>query len=193
MVTSRRFERIHEVLIRRQRDLTLILSNIHDPHNVSAIYRSCDAFGVSRVCLYYTGTAFPPLGKKTSASARKWVESARFREAQPMVDGLRAQGYQVLATCFEKYSKPLPEVDLTRPTAIIVGNEHRGVEPELMRLADGGVYIPMQGMIQSLNVSVASAVILYEAWRQRRAKGMFDSPSYSPEELDELVSQWVAK
>ena len=89
--TPRRKARLGSVLAHRQPDLTLVLANIHDPHNVSAIYRSCDAFGVDKVHLYYTDTPFPVLGRKTSASARKWVESVRHRDRQELEASLRAQ------------------------------------------------------------------------------------------------------
>jgi len=99
----------------------------------------------------------------------------------------------VLATGFTPTAKPLIEYDLTRPTAIIFGNEHSGVDEELRALAPDEVYIPMQGMVQSLNVSVAAAVTLYEAWRQRQAAGMYESPSFSEEELAELEREWREK
>jgi len=192
-LTQRRQERIREVLCRRQRDLTLVLANIHDPHNVSAIYRSCDAFGVPRVHLYYTQTAFPALGSKSSASARKWVESVRHDDAAAMVAGLRSDGHQILGTGFSPRARPLTEWDMTRPTAIILGNEHRGLDPELEERIDGEVYIPMQGMVQSLNVSVAAAITLYEAWRQRQAKGMYDTPSLDAAIIEERFVAWCAK
>ena len=191
--TSEREARIRRVLALRQKDLTLVLSNIHDPHNVSAIYRSCDAFGVPRVHLYYTDTAFPTLGAKTSASARKWVETARHRTAADLFAALAAQGMTVYATSCSPAAKPMDALDFTRPTAVILGNEHSGVDPALLPHAHGEVYIPMYGMIQSFNVSVAAAILLAEASRQRKAAGMYDSPSYDPEELDDLYSAWIVK
>lgn len=192
-ITSERVERIREVLARRQKDLTLILANIHDPHNVSAVLRSCDAFGVPEVQLYYTHSAFPVLGKKSSASAGKWVVRQRHYNARDMVEGFRGKGYQILATGFSPTARPLTDYDFTRPTAIIFGNEHSGVDEELRALVPDEVYIPMQGMVQSLNVSVAAAVTLYEAWRQRQAAGMYDAPGFSNEELAELEREWREK
>lgn len=191
--TEARMARICGVLSRRQKDLTLVLANIHDPHNVSAIYRSCDAFGVGRVHLYYTETVFPVLGSKSSASARKWVESVRHKEARAMAEVLQAQSMTVMATSFSPRAIPVVEHDFTKPTAVILGNEHRGVDKELLDLAHGEIYVPMQGMVQSLNVSVAAAVILFEAWRQRSAAGLFDSPSLPPDELQAMISAWSAK
>lgn len=192
-ITPRRMERIRRVLGWRQKDLTLVLANIHDPHNVSAIYRSCDAFGVAQVHLYYTDTAFPVLGRKSSASARKWVETVRHSDAQSLMRTLKESGHRVLATSCTPAAKPLGDYDMTRPTAIIMGNEHSGVAPELTELVDGEVYIPMYGMIQSFNVSVAAAVLLAEASRQRVLAGMYDRPSYPDEELEARIAAWTEK
>lgn len=191
--TPRRRARLLEVLRRRQNDLTLVLANIHDPHNVSAIYRSCDAFGLSRVHLYYTDTPFPVLGRKTSASARKWVESVRHKNSAELMDALRGQGFQVLATSCSETARPLRDWDFTRPTAVIMGNEHSGVEEKLLAQADGQLYIPMYGMIQSFNVSVAAAIILAEAARQRESAGMYDTPRMSEAELEARLEDWLKK
>lgn len=191
--TPARRARLEQVLAQRQPDLTLVLSNIHDPHNVSAIYRSCDAFGVAAVHLYYTHTAFPLLGKKSSASARKWVSTIRHRTREELFAALRAEEMQILATSFSPSAKRLGEWDFTRPTAIIMGNEHAGVERELVEDADGELYIPMRGMIQSLNVSVAAAVILAEAARQRALRGMYDHPRYPEAVFAERLEEWLAK
>ena len=191
--TQERETKIRAVLSRRQPDLALVLANIHDPHNVSAIYRSCDAFGVPAVHLYYTTTAFPHLGAKSSASARKWVESVRHSDAAGMVASLRAKGMRIYATSFSPSARPVGEYDLTLPTAIIMGNEHSGVDAELLPLADGELYIPMYGMIQSFNVSVASALILAEAARQRALAGAYDTPSYPPDELEQRYQDWLEK
>lgn len=191
--TERRKARLLQVLAHRQDDLTLVLANIHDPHNVSAIYRSCDAFGVSRVHLYYTDTPFPVLGRKTSASARKWVESSRHKNAADLFGDLNARGMQILATSCEPGARPLRQWDFTRPTAVIMGNEHSGVAPDLLRQAHGSLYIPMYGMIQSFNVSVAAAIILAEAARQREGAGMYDSSRLSEAELEAKLEEWLKK
>lgn len=169
------------------------MANVHDPHNVSAVYRSCDAFGVAQVHLYYTDTPFPHLGEKTSASARKWVETVRHQTREDLVSSLKSQGMQILATACSPDARPMRTWDLTRPTAIIMGNEHRGVDPELAEIADGEIYIPMHGMIQSFNISVAAAILLSEASRQREDAGMYSSPTYSQAEYDEKLALWLQK
>ena len=191
--TPERTAKIERVLRHRQKGLTLILSNIHDPHNVSAIYRSCDAFGVPEVQLHYTTTAFPTLGAKTSASARKWVESRRHTDMQSMTQDLRGQGFSILATSCSPQAKSLYEYDLTKPVAFVLGNEHSGVEEEFVPLVDGEVFIPMFGMIQSFNVSVAAAVLLSEAARQRMEAGMYDASAYTEEEMATMLEDWLAK
>lgn len=192
-VTPRRRERLLGVLRQRQPDLTLVLANIHDPHNVSAIYRSCDAFGVARVHLYYTDTPFPALGRKSSASARKWVESVRHRDSDALFATLRAEGMQVLATSCSPAARPLRAWNFLRPTAIIFGNEHSGVEPALLSRADGELYIPMHGMIQSLNVSVAAAVVLSEAGRQREDAGYYAAPRMDAAGLEAALEAWLQR
>ena len=191
--TPERTAKIERVLRHRQKGLTLILSNIHDPHNVSAIYRSCDAFGVPEVQLHYTTTAFPTLGAKTSASARKWVESRRHTDMQSMTQDLRGQGFSILATSCSPQAKSLYEYDLTKPVAFVLGNEHSGVEEEFVPLVDGEVFIPMFGMIQSFNVSVAAAVLLSEAARQRMVAGMYDGSAYTEGEMATMLEDWLAK
>lgn len=192
-ITPERLARLRQVLSWRQKDLTLVLANIHDPHNVSAIYRSCDAFGVAQVHLYYTTTAFPTLGKKTSASARKWVDTVRHKDRESLLANLRGSGHQILATSCSPKAHPVSHYDLTRPTAIIMGNEHSGVDAELTEVVDGEVYIPMYGMIQSFNVSVAAAVLLSEASRQRVLAGMYDKPTYDEEAFEARLAEWIEK
>lgn len=191
--TEARMARLSHVLRHRQPSLTLVLANIHDRHNVSAIYRSCDAFGVEAVNLLYTDTAFPVLGEKSSASARKWVQTHRHKTQEELISKLKAEGKRIYATNCSDRAKPLQSFDFTKPSAIILGNEHSGVSEELMAAADEELYIPMYGMIQSFNVSVAAALILYEASRQREAAGMYASPSYTPEKLNELLEDWAKK
>lgn len=191
--TQRRKERIQTVLKNRQKDLSLIIDNIHDPHNVSAILRSCDAFGVYKVYLYYTSETFPELGRKSSASAMKWVEKEEHQNPESLFRTVKGDKFRTLAADIATGAKSLIKWDLTEPTAIILGNEHRGISPELIPYIDGHLYIPMQGMIESLNVSVAAAIILYEAWRQRQEAGTYQESSFSPETIQGLCRNWYKK
>ena len=192
-ITEKRKKRIDQVLANRQKDLTMVMDNIWDPHNVSAVLRSCDAFGVAGVHLYYTTSQWPDLAKKSSASAKKWIQRTRHIDPQSMVDQLRQNNGQILRTGFSDTARPVMDFDFTRPTAIILSNEHRGTSPELAELVPDEIYIPMQGMVQSFNVSVAAAIILYQAYVQRQAAGMYDTPSYSSEEIEQLKAEWYQK
>lgn len=192
-ITEKRKERIDQVLARRQKDLTLVMDNIWDPHNVSAVLRSCDAFGVAGVHLYYTTAQWPDLAQKSSASAKKWIHRTRHVDAGAMIDSLRARDMQLLRTGFSGTARPVMDFDFTRPTAIILSNEHRGTSPELAELVEDEIYIPMQGMVQSFNVSVAAAIILYQAFTQRDRAGMYDSPTFSGEELEQLKREWYSR
>ena len=192
-ITERRQKRIEHVLNRRQPDLTLVMDNIHDPHNVSAVLRSCDAFGVHAVHLYYTRESFPRPGRKSSASAMKWVIQHKHTQAQTLIEDLKSQTMAVLGARFSAGATPISKLDLTRPTAIILGNEHSGLSPELIPFLHGDVYIPMQGMVESLNVSVAAAIMLYEAWRQRNLHGRYDQPALDAEILKQRIRQWAEK
>jgi tRNA (guanosine-2'-O-)-methyltransferase len=156
--TDRRLQKIKTVLEKRQSDITVVLENIHDPHNVSAVFRTCDAVGVLRVELVYTVERFPRIGKKSSSSANKWVMMRHHRSLEECYATLRQEGFAVLATRVGTGSVPLFGVDLTKKVALVFGNEHRGVSDRAAQLADSTFEIPMRGMIQSLNVSVACAV-----------------------------------
>lgn len=169
-----RVDKVTSVLRRRQPDLTVVLENIHDPHNVSAIFRSCDAVGVMRVELLYTHESFPTIGKKSSSSANKWLERRTHRSVARCFATLRAEGFAIYATHLGVEARTLYDLDMTKKVAIVFGNEHRGVSDEAAAAADVNFQIPMMGMIQSLNVSVAAAVSLYEALRQRLGAGAFD-------------------
>jgi tRNA (guanosine-2'-O-)-methyltransferase len=193
MKGERRLRKLREVLRRRQPDLTVVMENIHDPHNVSAMLRSCDAAGVWEVQLIYTTEKFPRIGKKSSASAGKWVGRRSFGSVDACYGQLRKEGFRIYATHLGEPSRSLYEVDLTQRCAIVFGNEHRGVSDEAAEKADGTIHIPMFGMIQSLNVSVACAITLYEALRQRLAHGDYDRPKFSDELLSRHLDDWVKR
>lgn len=191
--TEKRLQKIISVIKSRQYSLTVVMENIHDPHNVSAIFRTCDAVGVNKVSLVYNIESFPRIGKKSSASAYKWVNKQKFISIEDCYKALREQGYKIFASSISEDSKNLYDLDLSGKAAIVVGNEHRGVSVNAANLADEKFLIPQFGMVQSLNVSVATAVILYEALRQRLAKGMYENSELSNEQLDELIDEWCKK
>lgn len=193
MRSERRLAKLENVLRHRQPDLTVVIEDIHDPHNVSAMFRSCDAAGVVEVQLLYTVEKFPRIGKKSSASAGKWIDRREFKSVEACYSTLRKEGFKIYATHLSETAVDLYDVDLSKKCAIVFGNEHRGVSDEAAHQADGIIQIPMFGMIQSLNVSVACAITLYEALRQRLAKGHYDKPKFSEKELKKLLDVWTSK
>jgi len=191
--SRRRVDRIGFVLAHRQPDLTVVIENVHDPHNVSAIFRSCDAVGVKQVELLYTHEKFPRIGKKSSSSANKWLDHRKHTSVEGCYEALRREGFVIYATHLGVNTLSLFALDLTKKVALVFGNEHRGVSPEAAEKADANFQIPMVGMIQSLNVSVACAVSLYEALRQRLVHGDFDSVKLRDDELTSLQNDWVKR
>ncbi len=191
--SQRRVDKIKSVLAHRQPDLTVVLENIHDPHNVSAVLRSCDAVGMLRVELLYTVEKFPRIGKKSSSSANKWLERRKHTSVDECYATLRGEGFTIVATHMGVSSVSLYDLDLTKKVALVFGNEHRGVTDEAAAKADGNFQIPMLGMIQSLNISVACAVSLYEVLRQRISKGHLLHPKLSEKDLAILYHDWIKR
>jgi tRNA (guanosine-2'-O-)-methyltransferase len=191
--TEKRISKIRAVVSKRQPSLKIILENIHDPHNVSAIFRTCDAAGIPKVSLLYNIETFPKIGKKSSASAFKWIEKEKFKSVEECYKQLRSQGYKIYASSISEGAQDLYKIDFTEKSAIVMGNEHRGVSKEAEDLADKKFYIPMYGMVQSLNVSVSAAITIYEALRQRNAKSMYDKSELNDEEIEEWINKWSKK
>jgi len=191
--TEKRLEKITRVIKSRQHSLTVVMENIHDPHNVSAIFRTCDAVGIPKVNLIYNYESFPRIGKKSSASAFKWVEKDKYKSVENCYTELKKKGFKIFASSLSGKSKSLYELDLTGKIAVVVGNEHRGVSEEAANMADEIFLIPQFGMVQSLNVSVATAVIVYEAMRQRLNKGMYKKSELDKNTLENLIDSWCEK
>lgn len=183
-MTPEREEKLRNVIKHRQHNLTLVLENIWDPHNVSAILRTADSVGILEVYLVYTNQTFPELGKKSSAGSRKWMKLNRFSSVETCYEELRSKGFTILATHLGSQSKCLFDLNLCLPTAFVLGNEHSGVSEKAHQLADANFQIPQIGFVRSLNVSVAAAVSLYEAFRQRRGNLEIMSISEQKKVLD---------
>ena len=190
-VLDRRLERFREVLRKRQKDLVVFVENVKNEHNFSAILRTCDAVGVHRVLYYYEGKGDVSINEGISLGAQRWLFLERVYDVSQKLEELKSEGFQLVVTWIGEGSVDFREVDYTRPTVVVVGNELKGVSEEVARLADIRIIIPMMGMVRSLNVSVATAVVLYEAQRQRQEKGMYDRPSLSEEEMEEIIEKWA--
>ncbi|WP_336856066.1 tRNA (guanosine(18)-2'-O)-methyltransferase TrmH [Pseudescherichia vulneris] len=171
-MTLKRYARIREMLARRQPDLTVCMEQVHKPHNVSAIIRTADAVGVHEVHAVWPENRMRIMAS-SAAGSNSWVQVKTHRTIADAVGHLKGQGMQVLATHLSEKSVDFRNIDYTRPTCILMGQEKTGITQEALDLADQDIIIPMIGMVQSLNVSVASALILYEAQRQRQNAGMY--------------------
>ena len=191
--TEKRVEKIKWVLGKRQPSLRIVIENIHDPHNVSAIFRTCDAAGVPKVSLVYNIEKFPKIGKKSSASAYKWIEREKYKSIEECYNQLRKEKFTIYSSSLNSDSKNIYDLDFTKKTAIVFGNEHRGLSKEAEEGADETFFIPMYGMVQSLNVSVSAAITIYEALRQRSLQGLYDESELSQKELQKLINEWVKK
>jgi tRNA (guanosine-2'-O-)-methyltransferase len=192
-ITPRRLNRMRTVLERRQPDLTVVTENVHDPHNISAVLRSCDAVGISKVHLVYTIEERPELSKDVAASAQKWLEVVQHASIAACYGSLRQDGFSIYATALREDAVDLHDLDLTQPVALVFGNEQRGCTEEAVSLADAPVMIPMVGMVQSLNISVACAVTLYEALRQRRVARAYDVPKLPEQVRTDTLEFWLRR
>lgn len=189
-MTPERRERITNVLNNRQHDLTIVLENVHDPHNISAVMRTCDAVGVQELFVLNTRQSrHAKFGKKSSASAAGWLTIHQFEDMEACVKALREKNLKLFATHLGVDSGSLYELNLTEPVALVFGNEHSGVSDELLAMCDGNFIIPQVGMIRSLNISVACAVTLYEAFRQRSEKGFYNQANRMPAEYREVLAK----
>ncbi|WP_044555545.1 tRNA (guanosine(18)-2'-O)-methyltransferase TrmH [Shewanella piezotolerans] len=182
-MSPERFARINSMLDNRQPDLTLCLDKVHKTNNIAAVIRTADAVGIHEIHAVWPEIEMRVSGN-TASGSQQWVKSKAHNKMSDAVAEFRRQDMQILATNFSETAVDFREIDYTRPTAIILGNERDGVSPEGIASADQHVIIPMIGMVQSLNVSVAGALIMYEAQRQREAAGM-----YGTRKLDEQYCQ----
>ncbi len=179
-ITVKREERMRQVVAQRQSDIVVVLENVHDPHNIGAVLRTCDSVGIVHVFVVYTepqlneATLKKGLNSKACSGAKKWVKTSLFTSIEECVIELRKRHLLILGTHLGETAKPIHNCDFTIPTAIVLGNEHDGISAEFLSHLDGNIFIPQVGMVRSLNISVACAVILYELFRQRDSNGMYD-------------------
>ena len=172
----KRIERIRKVSCLRQQDLTVVLENVHDPHNIGAVMRTCDSVGIHQVHVIYTedrlGENNLKLGKRSSAGTRKWVDVLVYRSIEECLDHLKPK-FKFYGAYVSPASPSLYDLELTQPAALVFGNEHDGISEQMLEKLDGTFFIPQVGMVRSLNISVACAISLYEAYRQRLAHGKY--------------------
>lgn len=190
-----REQKLRTVIRQSQPDLTVVLENIFDPLNISAVLRSCDAVGIREVFAIYTKQYLDKrglvLGKRTSGGAFKWIDVYVFEDLEECFKRVKERYGRVLATHLGADSQSLYELDLCEPAALLFGNEDEGISAEALALSDGNFVIPMAGFAESLNISVACAVSLFEARRQRSAQGFYDeNPRLDDAQQEQLFQRW---
>lgn len=178
------------MLLHRQPDLTVVMDNVNKAHNLSAIIRSCDGVGISQIhAVSYRKTIYAE--QSAAAGASKWTSLNLYHDIESVYTRLSECGMQILAATNKTGCIDFRDVDYTRPTALVVGAEWDGISEEAIRGADNAITIPMLGMVESLNVSVATAVILFEAQRQRAQKGMYDQPGLKPDNYERMLFEYA--
>lgn len=197
-MTPKRTEKFKSVADKRQGNLTVILENVHDPHNIGAVLRSCDAIGIHEIFILYTeerlGEQNLLMGSKSSAGARKWVTINHYTDVERCYQDVRQKYQKIYATHLSTDASDLYEMDLTGSMALLFGNEHDGVSEASLKYVDGNFIIPQVGMVESLNISVACAVSLYEAYRQRKVKGFYhENPTTSAEEKTRILEEYTSR
>ncbi len=180
-LTDARKKRIEDLVRFRQLNLTVVLENVHDPHNISAVIRSCDSVGICEIYVLYTEDKLTQdtlyLGHQSSAGSRKWVDVHLYRDADKCFTDIKSKYDHIWATHMTADSIPFTEVDFTQSVALVFGNEKDGISEEVLKHTTGNYLIPQIGMVKSLNISVACAVSLYEVYKQRASANLIEDVS----------------
>lgn len=191
IMTPERKERLLSVLNKRQNDITVVLENVFDPHNISAVMRTCDAVGIQDI--FILNTKIPrhkKWGTKSSSSAAKWLSIHQYTDAEECFTELRRHYTKILTTHLSSDAVKLHDINFTGSIALVFGNEHAGVSDEIRAMADGNFIIPQVGIIKSLNISVACAVTVYEAMRQKELAGHYSKQKLPGDTFNRLLSEW---
>ena len=190
-MTPERRERLLTVLKNRQKNLTVVLEDVQDPHNVAAVMRTCDAVGIQD--LYIITTLAPrrkKWGHRSSSSAEGWLTIHQYTDPEACIADLRKNYNKIYTTHLASDAVSLYDINFTDSVALVFGNERTGVSDKVRSLADGNFIIPQMGMIRSLNISVACAVSIYEAMRQKTLAGHYARPGLPTGEYNTLLEQW---
>jgi tRNA (guanosine-2'-O-)-methyltransferase len=189
--TKERIEKVKRVLSFRQPDLRVVLEEVTNTHNASAVVRTCDAAGILYVDIISQNSEPLPVNEAISTRAEKWIQLNYHASASECFASLRKKGFKIAATHLGEESLSYAELDYTQTLAIVFGNESEGISEEALSLADYRIKIPLLGMVQSLNLSVSVGVILYEALRQRKEKGVYQKKGLSAEEFEKYLEEWL--
>ena len=191
MPTPQRIDKVGRILSQRQADLRVVLEGVTIAHNASAVIRTCDAAGVLYLDLISPNPELLHFNEAISTRADKWLKIAVHPTSAECLEPLKKEGFEIIATHLRQDAIPYTDIDFAKPVALVFGSESEGISDACLALADKAVRIPMLGMVQSLNLSVSVAVILYEALRQRAAKSYFDKAHLPAEEFERLRKEWL--
>jgi len=190
-MTNERKQKVEAVLNNRQTNLTIVLEDVQDPRNVTAVMRTADAVGIQDIYVINTGRPnIKKFGYKSGSSAGKWVTLHQFTDTESCFEALRERFDTILTTHLSSDAIELYSIDFTQSVALVFGNEQEGVSEKARALADGNFIIPQVGMVQSLNISVACAVSIYEAYRQKKQAGHYNQSTMPAEQFNLLKEQW---
>ena len=194
MPTDQRLNKLKRIAEQRQPGFTVVIEDVFDPHNLGAITRSCDAFGIQEInVIFETHPEFDPkeVGKNSSTATNKWLQYRIYHETQSALTTLKDEGWLLVAAVLDPAAESIFEADLCQPRiALLLGNEKTGLSSKAIALADRQVTIPMRGIAQSMNVSVSAALIIYEVTRQRRQhcpEVLRADPDHAAQTLDYLL------
>ncbi|MDF2384039.1 RNA methyltransferase [Nostoc ellipsosporum NOK] len=193
-MTPERKQKLSRVLAQRQFDLTVVLENVFDPHNISAVMRTCDAVGIQEI--FILNTRIPrhaKFGPRSSSGAAKWLTVHQFDDVEACMQAVRKTYDHVYTTYLDDDAVELYDINLTKSVALVFGNEHTGVSNEIREMADGNFMIPQMGIVSSLNISVACAVSLYEAFRQKNLAGHYERSDRNSDTRQRLLEEWSVK
>ncbi|MEM9386369.1 MAG: tRNA (guanosine(18)-2'-O)-methyltransferase TrmH [Pseudomonadota bacterium] len=189
-MTPQRLTRLREALDRRQPDLTVVMDRTQKSHNIAAVMRTADAVGLYE--LHAVSVDGIRSHHMISGGVRKWVRVQRHQTLTDCFGALRGDGFTLLTAHRGEQSVDYREVDYTKRIALVLGSELHGVAPQTLAASAKCVSVPMEGLTESLNVSVAAALLLFEARRQREAAGLYDGPSRLPaEQYANTLFEWA--
>jgi tRNA (guanosine-2'-O-)-methyltransferase len=190
-ILPRRFERIKNVLNCRMKNLTVLVEAVNKPHNLSAILRTCDAAGVFEANFISEKDKVKTFNS-TAQGSQKWVKLNNHETTISAVSELKKKGFKLYGTTLNERSTDYRNFDYSENTCFVLGAEKWGLSDQLISKVDESIFIPMSGMVQSLNVSVAASILLFEAIRQRESKSLLplNGEGLSAEEYEKTLFEW---
>lgn len=195
--TPERFETLQTIVRLRTDYLTVVLEDIHQPHNASAVLRSCDGFGVQNIHVIENVNEFDASSQVT-IGADRWLNIKRYNKenannTRACLSTLKDKGYRIIATTPHENESELHRLDISRPVALVFGNELDGISDEVRNHADGFVKIPMYGFSESFNISVSAAICLYDLTLRIRRPGSGINWELEPDEQQKILLNWLKK